>query len=244
MASISSEGGERNPYQPLEAGVPSDTTAAACDGSGGSLADAPPESDAEIDAYMARLLERVNQKPSRSSPAPAAAAPPAVAPPTPPADPLHTDRGDDAVAAEHQPPSDQKTDDGPNELAGAEPQAETSPRVRTAPSEQPRDLAAMRDLANSSAHVAIEIYSSKRLRREARNKLLVAVPVGVAAVLLMRLTGDSLLLRAQSLIAATVGAVYGCQAIGLWWRARTAGRKACDWPETEAEAPPPAADGE
>lgn len=243
MASISSEGGERNPYQPLEAGVPGDTTAAAC-GSGG-LADAPPESDAEIDAYMARLLERINQKPSQAGPAPtaAAAASPAVAPPTPPTDPLRTDRDDDAVAAEHEPPPDRKTDDGPNELAGAEPQAETSPRTRTTPSEQPRDLAAMRDLANSSAHVAIEIYSSKRLRREARNKLFVAVPVGAAAVLLMKLTGDSLLLRAQSLIAATVGAVYGCQAIGLWWRARTAGRKACDWPETEPETSP-VADGE
>ena len=143
---------------------------------------------AEIDSYMAQLLARYKEVPKTQETA---------------AD--VTDRR----------PSDQVNcrpeDEDIGDLADA-----LSPRV--CPPEHPRDLTAMRDLANQSARSAIARHSRQQLIGKAVSKLLFATVALVGAYLLWAMSAGRPKIFAMALGALLVFAY--CAGRSVWWTAK------------------------
>ncbi len=177
------------------------------------------ESSDEIDAYMAQLLDRVNQRSfnaATSNPKPPAAAPlpraePSSSDPPPPA-PVESSTDSGArPAAKSGPPT--PADASPSDDATAE-------RKRSVPPERAADIIAMRQLAISSARDAIERYSAKRYVREAGDKLMVAVVLGTLSGLSAWTAHGSHIMLGTAVVGFTATAFCLCRAIQLYGFAR------------------------
>lgn len=183
------------------------------------------ESSDEIDAYMAQLLDRVNQRSSRPGATPAE---PAAAPSPPPSEP----------AAEEPPPSAAAASTDSESAPAAKPDCPTSaddacpdapPKAqgkRSLPPERASDIIAMRQLAISSARDAIERYSAKRYSREAGDKLMVAVVLGLMSGLSAWTAHGSPIMLATAVVGFTASAFCLSRALQLFGRARRVRGKA------------------
>lgn len=169
---------------------------------------APPapaaEEDDSIEAYMQRLLKRVSGDNAPSTWKPAA-------------DSSSTSTPVDAASDENEAASASGAEEQPVE----EPFDFQTYVPRAAP-ELTANLAAMRELANSSARTAIDTSSKRKQARRATSKLVLAVSAIGTAVALgwLSMRTHSLLSYYAALSAGLAALLWGLHAGYLWVRAR------------------------
>jgi hypothetical protein len=93
-------------------------------------------------------------------------------------------------------------------LEQAPPLTDLTELVRKAPAEKPADLETLRALANETARHAIGVYTSKKHRRDAVTKFIVASLAGMTSVWLMMLAPDWRDLQFISACLSLVVAAY------------------------------------
>jgi hypothetical protein len=192
-----------------------------------SSQESPAEEDESIDDYMSRLLERVRQTPGPGSRAPRPD--PSLEDPEPEAEPEAEPEPETPEPTDSPSPAMESTDSPAPSPAPVSPPPEpdeVSP-WGIAP-ERPADLSAMRDLANLSAHAAIDSYSRRILFSKSAGKLMVAVVALAAGAALLWLwwfkSPDALPLYA-GVASLGVSLFFGGQYLQLGTRLLFIGRR-------------------
>lgn len=175
------------------------------------------DSSDEIDTYMAQLLDRINQRSSSPSAADA------VPPPPPHEDPAGSKPHPALPTSEPESEARPAATSDPPAPAADEPAAQ---RKRSVPPERAADIVAMRQLAISSARDAIERYSAKRYNREAGDKLMVAVVLGMMSGLSAWTAHGSHVMLGTAAVGFTASAFCFFRSLQLYGHARRARHRA------------------
>ena len=177
---------------------------AAASAAGGSEPEIDPDDDS-IEAYMNRLLGRVQGHSSQPTTAESVSMS-AVTKSQPAAESVATDPNETPDAA---------TEDEPLEPVAMVPRSQAP--------ERDRDLSAMRELANDSARSALSTSSKKQIRQIQTNALVNFAVAGVCLVIGMSasLIVEAPLLYVAFLMALVAAGISVKQGLGLWAEARS-----------------------